>query len=305
MVAAMSNKPNLIGQVIHARDGGLHAPLDRAGLDYVQAQSAEGGRKMEVKGTALRYGVVGHFGMWGALRVAAGAIVEAPGRHPRYRAVLGLYSHQSASVLASVGNQTMGVEYGEEQVTYWMMLNPNDPEAQSVWAKLVRGDVAAASVGIMIVDGEWTEGYDNGLDAADGEKIDIFEVTEAELVEISLVAAPAFAGATSMPAGADLPTVGEIATAVVTGAIVGGDGTEQEREQPATGGDADASADIPEGDTGDDPDGFGTADGGAAEPDDGDNGRDGAAAVAEEAQRELTAWLQDQEDALRERGISI
>ena len=179
-----------IGQVIHARDGGLHAPLDRAGFDYIQAQSAEGGRKWEVKGTAIKYGVVGHFSLWGALRVKAGAIVEAPGRHPRYRAILGLYSHQSASVLASVGNQTMGVGFGEDKVDYWMMLNPNDPEAQSVWAKLVRGDVAAASVGILIVDGEWVKGYDNGLDAAEAEEIDIFEVTEAELVEVSLVGRP-------------------------------------------------------------------------------------------------------------------
>ena len=211
-----------IGQVIHARDGGLHAPLDRAGFDYIQAQETGGGRKMEVRGTALRYGVVGWFGFWGALRVRSGAIVEAPGRHPRYRAILGLYSHQAASVLASVGNQTMGVEYGEDRVEYWMMLNPNDPEAQSVWAKLVRGDVAAASVGILIVDGEWVRGYDNGLDAAEpGEEIDIFEVTAAELVEISLVAAPAFAGATSMPAGREWEgTVTKAADDIITAPVL-------------------------------------------------------------------------------------
>ena len=56
-----------IGQVIHARDGGLHAPLDRAGFDYIQAQSADGGRKWEVKGTAIKYGVVGHFSLVGGV----------------------------------------------------------------------------------------------------------------------------------------------------------------------------------------------------------------------------------------------
>ena len=145
---------------------------------------------MEVKGVAIRYNVVGHFAMWGALRVASGAIVEAPGRHPRYRDILGLFGHNSERVLARVGNNTMGLDFGEEQVTYWMMLNEADPEAQSVWAKMVRGDVNAASVGMLIVDGEWVKGYDNGLDAAEpGTEIDIFEVTKAELAELSLVAA--------------------------------------------------------------------------------------------------------------------
>ena len=193
-----------IGQVIHARDGGLHAPLDRAGFDYIQAQSADGGRKWEVKGTAIKYGVVGHFSLWGGVAGEGGG--DCGGTRPSSQVsgdtwVCTLTSRPAC--LPSVGNQTMGVEFGEDKVDYWMMLNPNDPEAQSVWAKLVRGDVAAASVGILIVDGEWVKGYDNGLDAAEAEEIDIFEVTEAELVEVSLVAAPAFAGATSvcLPAG--------------------------------------------------------------------------------------------------------
>ena len=67
--------------------------------------------------------MVGYFWM-GALRLEAGSIVEAPGKHPRYRDVLGLYSHNTADVLARVGANTLDIAYGENEITYSMRLNP-------------------------------------------------------------------------------------------------------------------------------------------------------------------------------------
>ena len=82
-------------------------------------------------------------------------------------------------------------------------------------------------------------------------------------------------------------------------ATMGDDGTEQEDATDDTG----TSADRQPSGEGDVAEGFGEAVDGA-EPD-GDGERDGAVSATEEAQQELTAWLVEQEDALRERGISI
>lgn len=210
MMAGMKAQ-NIIGQMLHARDGGLAAPLDRAAVNYVQAQAEAGGKQMEVKGVAVRFGVVGHF-YFGALRLEAGSIVEAPGKHPRYRDAMGLYSHDSAAVLARVGANTMDVNYGENEITYAMRLNPRDGLAQNIWARLARGDLNSASIGFMVLEGEWVEDYDNSLDADDemkGEKIEIFSCTKAELVEISIVGQGAFSGATSQPA-ARAPATAEL-----------------------------------------------------------------------------------------------
>ena len=191
---------NPLGHFLHARDGGLDTPFDNSVFSYVQAQAAEG-KKMEVKGVAVQTGVVGWF-WFGALRLEKGSIVEAPGKHRRYRDVMGLYAHDSAAVLARVGANTMDVEYGEEQITYAMRLNEADSLGRNVWARLVRGDLNSASIGFIPVEGDWVEAEDNSLDADEGgEPVEVFACTRAELVEVSIVAQGAFAGATSMPAG--------------------------------------------------------------------------------------------------------
>ena len=195
---------NIIGTLFHARDGGLHSPLDPAGLDFVAVQSQTGERKWEVLGTAVKMGVVGHFGFWGAMRLEAGSIVEAPGKHFKYRDVMALYSHNSAQVLGRVGSGTLALAYGDEDITYSLKLNPADSLASDVWARLVRGDINSASIGFVPIEGEWVEAQDNSLDAdPDAEEdatIEVFAISRAELVEVSLVAQGAFAGATSAPA---------------------------------------------------------------------------------------------------------
>ena len=176
-----------------------------------------------------------------------------------------------------------------------MTLNPADSLAADVWARLVRGDINSASIGFVPVEGDWVEVADNSLDADpdNDEDIEVFAITRAELIEVSLVAQGAFAGATSAPAAGrlaadivadtravpggaeDTPGL-ELRGAMPMGAIVGGDDTE-----PAT--DEGAPDDAAEGDTGDVAGGVGEDFGGAAEPD-GDGG--GEPAEREEGQTE-------------------
>lgn len=317
-------KPDLVGRILRMSEGGLAAPLDRAGLNYIQAQANDSGRKMEVKGTALRYGVVGHFGYWGAVRMKANSVIRAPGRHRKFRDIMGLYAHDAANVLAREGNNTMGLTFDEGEVSYWMMLNENDPLAVSVWAKLMREDVNASSVGVIIRSGEWVRGIDNGLDSETaGSEIDIYEVEEAWLVEVSVVAQGAFAGATSFPSGDEpAPAMEDKDKAEVEGSAHGfrvtaayintdgkveADGTETNPEPELEG----QPAGVGQSDTGDDPGSGGAVDGGAAP----DGGGEPAAAAADcggdtdggdgsGLTYDLDAWLQSQSNALKERGLA-
>ena len=321
IMAAM--KPDtLVGQVLHARDGGLHRLFDRTGFDRIQAQEEPGGKAgtMEVRGVAYEYGMVGYFPFFGAVRVAAGAIIEAPGTHRKYRDIMGLYSHSSSQVLARKGNNTMDVIFGEDRVEYRMRLNPADSLARDVWARLMREDINASSIGFYISEGDWVEGYDNSLDADpdEAEKIDIFEVTEAVLIEVSLVAQGAFGGATSYPAERNpKPPVGAVAVdAVTTGLLteeVGGlfassetdaivEADDEQEQHFRTEPEA-VSANIGGSDTGD-VGGSGSQDFDRPEQDGSGNATaEGKAGSADGDDR--AGWLKDQKAMMSKRGIVL
>lgn len=301
MITSMNGNP--VGRLVHARDGGLAAPMKPPDDPVARAQAnpddPDGDRSPTVRGTAIRYGVVGHFPYWGALRVEPGALT-APGNHWRYRtAILSLYDHQSAHILGRTDKGTMNVHFGDQDITYSVRLNPDDPMAAGVWARVQRGDVDAASVGFIPLDGEWTEAVDNGLDADaddDGRLMDVFAVTSGILLEVSLVAQGAFAGASSMPAhhppAAGQASVAEQAVYVshrwpvfdtVAGSVVASNTNETE---PATAGTvaadrSGASTDEPAGDPGNDPGCSRETAGGAAQPDDTGNTDGNPVAAAE------------------------
>ena len=298
-MTGMHDKSRVVGQMFRARDGGLHTPFDRAGLDRLTAQADDGGGLFEVRGVAVRFGVVGQFWM-GALRLEPGSIVEAPKKNYRYRDVMGLYSHDSSAVLARVGANTMDVQYAENEITYSMRLNQADSLARDVMARLRRGDLNSASIGFVVVEGDWVEAVDNGFDPdpdTAGQKVDVFAVTKAELVEISIVGQGAFAGATSQPA--EHTPVGQLAMNIVatdddTDVIVGADGTE-----PATTEPEGPPSDIAESGQGDESDSREEAAGGP-EPDVTDqslSGTEGAGQVGS------ADWITSQLAEMRKRRI--
>lgn len=283
-------RPSPIGQKFCARDGGLVFHVEPP-PDLLIAEAAAGGKDMEVKGTAIRYGVVGHFPLYGALRVEPGALT-APGNHWRKRdAILSLIDHNSGRVMGRTDKGTMSVAFSDEGITYAVRLNPEDPEAQSLWAKIRRGDVDASSVGFIPLEGDWVEAEDNGLDAEpadEGEKIDVFAVTSAALLEISFVAQGAFDGATSMPASRTADEPLEVALPFSEGKVAA-DLAVMVRSEDDTDETSDPDV-APDGEfgggEGDEPPGGGETADGAAEPD-GDGG-DGIEAQAEAERQGLT-----------------
>ena len=274
-------RPNLTGEFVTASfGGGASIPVMEDGTEY-EADKTTAGGKMRVVGTALEYGITGQF--WaGAIRIAAGAF-DSGGQHKKRKSatrdVMGLAFHDSGRPLARTANNTLDLEFAEDKVTYEMRLNPDSITAQDVWAMLQRGDVTASSIGFTIEAMEWVKGTDNGLDAEEASaEIDIMEVTEGTIHEVSIVAQGAFARATSRPVSA----VKELEK---------NNGEQAEWESPSTN--------IAESDTGDD--GASREDNaGRAEP-------DGELSASEEASRkeyeELEAWLNKQEIAMRKRGI--
>ena len=199
MGGMMSVLDKAIGKVFHARDGMMDVPFHKE-APHLQASASNTGKTMEVRGTAYSYNTVGYFPWLGALLIRPGAITadNRPGRD-----VQALFGHDHNRILARISNQTLNVEFLDDRIDYAMRLNENDTEAQSAWAKVVRGDVNASSMGFYVIDAEMDTYVDNSLDG-DGEEIEVIAATEVQLIEISLVPQGAFAGASSYTGGIDL-----------------------------------------------------------------------------------------------------
>ena len=201
-----TSRPDIRGLTLAGSHGGLVGGHILAHADPalrhrpIQAQPATEER-MVIQGTAVLAGVTGHF-WFGAIRLAAGCWQAAAmrKRNSRTRDVMALASHDYGRPLARTANNTLDVDYNDADIRVEMRLNGADPDAQSVWAKVIRGEMTALSIGFTIIDGDWIEAVDNSLDAdTDGATIDQFEATEITVHEISVVAQGAYGGAECAP----------------------------------------------------------------------------------------------------------
>lgn len=99
--------------------------------------------------------------------------------------VLALFDHDSAKVLGRTKAGTLTVKKDKEGVFGRVLINENDPEALSIYAKVQRGDVSSASFGFfMDPDTVQVESRDDGTLHT--------VVTEADVYEISVVTFPAY-----------------------------------------------------------------------------------------------------------------
>lgn len=216
-----TSKPDLRGISLVAYHGGLHSTdlrtnaqsfelrADGQGelITRSELQAEAGDGRPVIRGTAVKAGVTGQF-WFGAVRLAAGCWTEAAYKKnkSRVRDVMALISHDYARPIGRSANNTLDLTYGENEIMVdGIRLNPDDPEAMSLFAKVLRGEMTAFSIGFTIVDGEWIEAVDNGLDAdpdTAGKEIDQFEATEISVQEVSVVAQGAYGGAECFPATA-------------------------------------------------------------------------------------------------------
>jgi hypothetical protein len=90
---------------------------------------------------------------WAPFRemVKPGAFAQAIARDD----VRGLFNHDPNYVLGRTSNGTMRLREDERGLHYEIDLNPNDPEAVSVGAKVARGDVSQSSFAFQVEEDAW------------------------------------------------------------------------------------------------------------------------------------------------------
>jgi len=133
-------------------------------------------------------------------KIAPGAftktIKEADVRH--------LFNHDPNWVLARTKNGSLQLSEDKVGLAFEAELNMDDPQAQTVRAKVARGDVDQSSFAFRVIKEEWIEPDEDGK----GE-LPLRTIKEAQLFDTSSVTYPAYEDAETFLRGVGLDILGE------------------------------------------------------------------------------------------------
>lgn len=135
--------------------------------------------------------VSGYAALFNAETVIAGLFREqiAPGAFKSAIAgddVRALFNHDPNYVLGRTTNQTLTLREDGRGLFYDVTLNPDDPEAMSVRAKIQRGDVTGSSFGFTVDEERWQEPGKGSRD------LPLRTIVRASLFDVSPVTYPAY-----------------------------------------------------------------------------------------------------------------
>lgn len=94
-----------------------------------------------------------------------------------------LAGHNMEKVLGRTKNKTLTLKSDEKGLWGSILINRDDPEAFSLYQKVKRGDIDKCSFGFIPTEEECVNRSDGG---------DLFVVKRCELIEVSVVAFPAY-----------------------------------------------------------------------------------------------------------------
>ena len=94
-----------------------------------------------------------------------------------------LFNHDTAKVLGRTGNNTLELRVDSHGLWGRVQVNPNDKEANDIYARVQRGDISGCSFGFNPINEE-TEYRDDGAIK--------WRVLEADTLEVSIVTFPAY-----------------------------------------------------------------------------------------------------------------
>ena len=94
-----------------------------------------------------------------------------------------LFNHDTAKVLGRTGNNTLELRVDSHGLWGRVQVNPNDKEANDIYARVQRGDISGCSFGFNPINEE-TEFRDDGAIK--------WRVLEADTLEVSIVTFPAY-----------------------------------------------------------------------------------------------------------------
>lgn len=113
-----------------------------------------------------------------------------------------MFNHDPNQLLGRTTAGTLRLDDTTDGLHYEVDINPDDPAAVGVHARVERGDVTGASVWFRVVREEWTEPTDdNGLERP------LRRILEAELFEVGPVVFPAFPQTTAEAAARSIDTM--------------------------------------------------------------------------------------------------
>ena len=158
-------------------------------VSRVTVQRAAGGKRAIVGYAAVYYdpddpGTEYYLGSGVVERIMPGAFDRALREKQDARA---LFNHDSSHLLGRVSAGTLRLESDRKGLRYRITEDPNDPDHQSVIAKIERGDLTGSSFSFYIRAVSWT------AEAA----ADVRQIEDLDLVEVSPVTFPAYESTTA------------------------------------------------------------------------------------------------------------
>ena len=153
-------------------------------LVITRAKDDDGAARVE--GIAIEYEAPSEELGWGAWtfieRIAKGCFSDWLG--DKDNDVIGLYDHAMGNLLGRRSNETFVIRDSAKNLTVEYIL-PDTQLGMDVYTLVQRGDLKGMSIGFMIHESELTETDDDG-------EPDQRRILRADLIEVSLVADPAF-----------------------------------------------------------------------------------------------------------------
>ena len=147
---------------------------------------AEDDEKMRIRGLGSPYNaptrIQGWFDEWDE-QVAVGAWTDTIARDD----VRSMFNHNPDQLLGRTTAGTLDLWEEPEGLWYEVEINPDDPAAVGVWAKVDRGDVTGSSVWFLVEKESWEQpSDDNDLE------VPLRTIERAKLFEVGPVTFPAF-----------------------------------------------------------------------------------------------------------------
>jgi HK97 family phage prohead protease len=154
--------------------------IERRGIEMVVELRSES--DPTVSGYAALYNVETEIGGYFREQIAPGAFTSATNGTDDVRA---LFNHDPNYVLGRTKSGTLVLHSDKKGLKYDIDLNPDDPDAQRVRAKIKRGDVSGSSFGFRVIEETWQEPKSRT-------ELALRTITKAELFDVSPVTYPAY-----------------------------------------------------------------------------------------------------------------
>lgn len=189
----------------------------------VEARAANDGTSRRIAGYGATFDEWTQIGpsSWGFReRIAPGAFTKTIGEAD----VRAMFNHDPNYLLGRTSAGTLRLAEDDKGLAYDLDVNPDDPQALSVHAKVARGDVTGSSFWFRVLREEWVdaESTDSGMDERTIFEVELFETgpvsfpayesTEAEAASAAVDTANSLAGVLGAPRGRRARVAYEILT---------------------------------------------------------------------------------------------